>query len=213
MKSPFAPPNVQWSARRVSRELYQVTVVHFQARFPSGCRYLDAMGFAPILHPTPAIHRRLVLIGNHLCRLFRDKPPAHFLKETSLLYDFFHAFHPLHGSPQSVDRDAERIVTVIQYLQNNLAQPATLEDLARLVFVSPNHLSTLFRRHTGHSPIDYLIRLRMEEACRLLRGRRLQVREIADKAGYADTAYFSRHFRQHIGIPPSKYRNKHSMLM
>ena len=84
----------------------------------------------------------------------------------------------------------------------------TIERLAANACMSKINFSVRFKQQVGISPIDYLIRLRMQNACVLLRETNQKIREIADKVGYADEFYFSRIFAKVIGCPPSKWREE-----
>ncbi len=109
----FCPPEVSWSARRVSKRLIKLTVIHFQARFPGGRRYLDALGFDPVLRPGRATWQQLTTISEQLCDLYAHKPDGHAIREAALMYAFFHAFYHLRGKPAAVDRDGQRVLAVI----------------------------------------------------------------------------------------------------
>jgi AraC-like DNA-binding protein len=202
----FCPPDVTWSARRTSTRLVNLTVIHFQARFPGGRRYLDALGFEPVLRPGRATWHTMATIGEQLCDLYTHKPDGHAIREAALMYEFFHAFYHLRGTPTAVDRDGQRVLAVIEYLRNHARQRITLDTLGRVAKVSPNHLATIFRRYTGQSPIDFLIHLRLNDACRLLRSSDMPIQRIADTVGYDDAAYFSRLFQRHMGLSPRGYR-------
>lgn len=68
------------------------------------------------------------------------------------------------------------------------------------------HFCLLFRRQTGYSPIDFLIRQRIRQACRLLDGSQASVSAIASEVGFSDPYYFSRRFRNVMGVSPRDYR-------
>ena len=72
--------------------------------------------------------------------------------------------------------------------------------------MSVTHYSALFRRHGGFAPIDFLIRQRVQHACRLLDTTSLSVGEVAERTGYADPYYFTRCFRRVMGVAPRAYR-------
>jgi transcriptional regulator GlxA family with amidase domain len=91
-------------------------------------------------------------------------------------------------------------------MQAHLAQSIRLEELASLAAVSVPHYCTLFKRHTGFAPIDWLIRLRIQRACQLLDTTTETVAAIGRRAGFPDPYYFTRCFRRIIGHPPREYR-------
>lgn len=82
----------------------------------------------------------------------------------------------------------------------------SLQRLADLVYVHPNYLTQMFRKHTGYSCMQYLARLRMEKAKRLLNRPELKISEIAERVGYGNHLYFSSYFKKWIGKTPSDYK-------
>jgi transcriptional regulator GlxA family with amidase domain len=108
---------------------------------------------------------------------------------------------------QEID-SLRKVEQSIAYMQQNMGKPLQVATLAALVNVSPSHFFTLFKQHTGSSPIDYFIRLRMSHAGRLLKSTTARVKEIAAALGYDDQFYFSRLFKAIHNLPPSKYREQ-----
>jgi len=91
---------------------------------------------------------------------------------------------------------------VIGYLQQHYAESLMLDDLARIGCMSRRTLTREFRRAMGCSPIDYLIRLRINKAVELLRDGTASVTEVAFRVGFQDSNYFSRQFRAVKGCRP-----------
>ncbi|HEY3757516.1 MAG TPA: AraC family transcriptional regulator [Opitutaceae bacterium] len=100
----------------------------------------------------------------------------------------------------------ERVLGSIERLERDWHRPHRLSELATAAGVSVAHYSALFRRQAGFSPIDFLIRLRVRHACRLLDSTTLPVSEIARQVGYDDPYYFSRIFCRVMGAGPRAYR-------
>lgn len=94
----------------------------------------------------------------------------------------------------------------ISFMKNNLSSNVTLDQLAHEVSLTKNYLVFLFREKTGYTPIDFLIRLKIQEACQLLDLTELPISEIAAKLGYNDPLYLSRIFKKVTGETPSSYR-------
>jgi two-component system, response regulator YesN len=93
------------------------------------------------------------------------------------------------------------------YIDNNYAQKGlTLHDVAHKNHVSPNYLSYLFKKITGHNLWEYVIRLRMEESKRLILKTDLRRYEIAERVGYESPEHFSKIFKKYYGISPSEVK-------
>ena len=109
----------------------------------------------------------------------------------------------------SCDDDAHmhEIGRVIALMAERRNEEFTLPFLADKACMSVNTFLKVFRRMTGHSPIDYLISLRIEAAKRLLAGSRKSVGEIAGECGFIDSNYFSRCFRKNAGFSPREFRS------
>ncbi|MFW6598072.1 AraC family transcriptional regulator [Propionibacteriaceae bacterium Y2011] len=93
-----------------------------------------------------------------------------------------------------------------RWVTEHLAEPITVTDLAAVAGWSPAHLHRLMRRELGVAPMQFVTRLRMERAERLLLDTRLAVAEVARLVGFEDPLHFSRRFRQLTGRPPSAGR-------
>ncbi len=93
-----------------------------------------------------------------------------------------------------------------KYIDENYAQPITLEDISREINVSPQYFSKLFKEETGKNFIDYLTGIRMEVAKELLSQGDLSIKEIGYRIGYNDPNYFSRIFKKTVGVTPTEYR-------
>lgn len=122
------------------------------------------------------------------------------LNVKSLFYQFIHqVLKELHRKETEV-KQTSVAVQVITYIQEYYAEPITLDSLAEVFNFSAYHLSSLFKEHTGMSPIDYLIRFRLELATELLMTTDASVGEISASVGYKDVYYFSRIFKKRKGV-------------
>lgn len=94
-----------------------------------------------------------------------------------------------------------------QYLDEHFAEPIALNQLARLLNVSPFYLSHVFSRESDFSLFTYLTNLRMQRARALLQAGQANVTEAAHAVGYEDEGYFSKVFRKYFGVAPRDVRN------
>lgn len=100
---------------------------------------------------------------------------------------------------------------IISYIEEHYKEQITLEDLAKLVFISKGHLSHIFRAQMGEAPIRYLIRKRIEEARKLLVETDLTIGEVAIEVGYDNPVYFSQIFSKETGLSPMQYRRREKL--
>jgi AraC family transcriptional regulator len=101
---------------------------------------------------------------------------------------------------------ASRMKWLDDYIEANLSQRITLEDLATQAGLSPFYFTRIFKATSGFAPYQYVLHKRIEFARRCLHGDNSSVEEIAFAAGFGDAAQFARHFRKICGETPSAYR-------
>ncbi len=101
-----------------------------------------------------------------------------------------------------------RIGNVIGALENDFSKDWKLEELVEIAHMSRSTLMRIFRKATGQSPIEYLVRLRIQEAMTLLRNTDMNITEIAMEIGFNDSNYFTRQFRKTNEISPTAYRKQ-----
>ncbi|HEY0109217.1 MAG TPA: AraC family transcriptional regulator [Fibrella sp.] len=94
----------------------------------------------------------------------------------------------------------------IQFMQDNLANPVTLDNIAQAANLSVSFFSRKFKQDTGYAPIEYFNHLRVQKACQLLHFSDLRINEVASQLGIDDPFYFSRLFKNQMGISPVEYR-------
>ena len=96
----------------------------------------------------------------------------------------------------------------IRHMQRSYAQSIGIADIAAMLQVSASHLSRVFLRETGSRPVEYLTRLRLEEAVRLLNTTQLSIDAISRRCGFGDGNYFIKVFRAHMGLSPRAFRQQ-----
>ncbi|MFJ5715829.1 response regulator [Neobacillus sp. NPDC093127] len=98
------------------------------------------------------------------------------------------------------------IEQVIEYIKTKLPGDITLTDAAAAVHLNPCYLSQLFKQQMNQTFLDYVLKLRMDEAERLLAHTSLRISEIAYRLGYLDLSYFSNSFKRIKRKTPSEFR-------
>lgn len=105
-------------------------------------------------------------------------------------------------------RHANIIHRCIQYVGTNYGGKITLEQVARMVYLSPPYLSRIFKKETGITFNEHLNSVRISKAKELLRHPDLRLTDIALLVGYEDQSYFTKVFKRLAGSSPSQYRNQ-----
>ncbi|MFC4600862.1 helix-turn-helix transcriptional regulator [Cohnella hongkongensis] len=105
--------------------------------------------------------------------------------------------------PSRARSHAERIA---EWLDGRYKQPFRLEQLASGLHLSPYHISRVFKKATGMTPSEYLMRRRVREACILLGNTSLSIQEIASELGGLSASYFCEMFKKAKGVSPDQYR-------
>jgi len=98
-----------------------------------------------------------------------------------------------------------------KYIQAHLQHPVNLTEVSQETHVTPQYLSKLFREKSGETFIEYITKLRIEEAKRLLAEPGVKVYEVAGRVGYSHWKHFSRVFKQYTGYGPADYKNRISV--
>ena len=91
-------------------------------------------------------------------------------------------------------------------MNEHYAEALTLSQISEKFFISASHLSHVFKRETGLSPIQYMMQRRIGEAQSLLVETSLTIQEIDERLGFTDSAHFSKMFKKCVGVTPKEYR-------
>lgn len=101
--------------------------------------------------------------------------------------------------------DSQTYQKILSYLEKRLYEHITIEDICRENLIGRSQLQKLFREHSNSGVINYFSKMKIEEAKQLIRERRLNFSQIAEKLGYTSVHYFSRQFKKITGMSPSEY--------
>ena len=121
-----------------------------------------------------------------------------------------HVLNEIHEMGASVQRKrgsmTKKLMIVKKYVNDHYTEHIELDDVAKLVYLSPAYLGKLFKQKTGMCFSDYVLQVRMDAAKEMLRDMEYNISEIAVKLGYREARYFSKFFKKYTGVNPSDYR-------
>ncbi|MCM2370417.1 helix-turn-helix domain-containing protein [Aporhodopirellula aestuarii] len=101
------------------------------------------------------------------------------------------------------------VADAIAHIEIHYAEPITLDHLIQISNMSRRNFLRTFETAMEDSPIQYLIRLRIRKACEQLRVSKKSITEIAMDVGFSDSNYFSRKFRDIVGVSPRDYKRRY----
>ncbi len=104
-----------------------------------------------------------------------------------------------------------RLQLMMQYLHQNYARDISLDELAGYAGVSKSTVLNLFHRYLHSTPINYLIKYRLNEAALLLSKTEKKIATVSKEAGFHNVDYFCRLFKKYYHLTPTEYRKKKAL--
>jgi AraC family transcriptional regulator len=98
----------------------------------------------------------------------------------------------------------EKLVRVVEYIQDQLNADLTVSGIAQAVSMSPDHFTKLFKSSTGQTPHEYVVEARVRKAKELLTTGKFTISEAAFHVGFVDQSHLTRHFKRVFGLPPKR---------
>ena len=149
-------------------------------------------------------------IGTLFKKLFSTwvgKNEGYFFQSLSLLYSIFAQLQNDYYVPKA---HYTKIKPALSYIHEHfLREEITVDTLASMCDMKVSYFHRLFKEKYGVSPKKYIIGLKINHACELLRLERYTVTQIADLCNFSDIYFFSRQFKEYMGITPTQFINKY----
>lgn len=135
------------------------------------------------------------------------KNDGYYFECISLIYKIFAELQKKNYIP---DNQFLAIKPAIDYVENHfLDKKITAEELTSCCTISYPYIKKLFVKKFGMPPIKYSIQLKINYACDLLKSDLYTISQIAEMCGYKDIYFFSRQFKEYMGISPTDFMNKY----
>ena len=182
----------------------------YQALFHVEPRLRDYGGFRSRLRVT---EEELAEVAGQIARLQQElkrRDPGYRFQACAHLMSLIGFVSRCYSrSDRHIDRPLLRMGEVLSHIDRHYRERITLRQLVRVAKMSESTLMRTFRRVLGRSPIEHVIRIRVVKAAELLRQGDMRVTEAAFACGFSDSNYFSRQFRQVMGVSPRDYRTRY----
>ena len=168
--------------------------------------------FDPIGELALGFHRRLTRLS-YLRETLTRSVINHLESNTESAVTFLEAAlceiesqeHLLDGAGAENER-MEEIEDVCRRIYEHPNEAFRVDEMAKSFGLSSDHFTRLFKSQKGISPREYVLRARIEAAQDLLRSSNHSIGRIADILGYSDVYFFSRQFKERVGVSPSAFR-------
>lgn len=143
-----------------------------------------------------------------LYKISVDNEMDNFFEASAYSYKFMMHLHDTLRKSLCSHRSNNSVQTCMDIIHANYRAQLTLNQLADLCNMSPSYLSKIFKETFQITPINYLIKYRIEIASNMLLHDNLRIEDIAVQTGFNNANYFSRMFKQIMGVSPKDYRKE-----
>ena len=135
------------------------------------------------------------------------KNEGYYFECISLLYKIFAEMQKESYIPE---KQYKAIKPAIDYIgENFLKNKITIAELTETCGISESYLNKLFIKKFGISPLKYIIQMKINYACDLLKSEEYSISQIAESCGYGNVYFFSRQFKEYVGISPTEFFKKY----
>jgi AraC family transcriptional regulator, arabinose operon regulatory protein len=157
--------------------------------------------------PETDLHQRLL---KHAASLYQSSDPPAITQATLHARGVLCAMagastQPILSGREKAHHDA--IWSAVRHIRENPADLFSIDALAARQGYSSDHFSRLFKQIVGQSPKEFCIHTRLQRAQTLLRESAMSIQEVASALGYSDMFFFSKQFKTHTGLSPSRWRH------
>ena len=141
------------------------------------------------------------------------EPDSEFLVRLLVLETFVHISRALKLEWENSMKDKtpklrELMKISVNYINSNYENDLSLADIANFIYLSPSYFAKVFKKETGISPINYLLKVRTDKAREILSSTDLQIGEVAMLVGFSSHQRFNEIFKKNTGMTPTDHRKR-----
>lgn len=127
---------------------------------------------------------------------------------SGLVYEYILSLSRLmdNGFDSEKSRRLSMLLPVLQYINDNFRSDFSMTELSEMIGITPQHFCRIFKKTMNMRPHEYITKMRIDEAKRLLCDTEINVSEAALRSGFCDAGYFSTVFKKHVGVSPEQFR-------
>lgn len=186
-------------------ELESESLIHFFMHFNLGVPFDNVFPGIFKIKMSSSLKSKLEYITNQLKNNNDTFKMTSSLKIQSFIMDVLSNIGPELWKSFNID---PRILNVIRYIENNLAEKNENKTLAEVIHMAPNSFSRLFRENMGITPHQFLQKRKVAYACELFEHSDKTIEEMATLLGFSDRYHFTRVFTSVTGVSPGLYKSR-----
>lgn len=134
----------------------------------------------------------------------------HLLEQATLLEVIRIYFRERLIDPEPLDKKESIVYNFIYSLHQNFKEKRSVTFYATEAGLSVGYFTSVVRKKTGRTPLDWIIQITIEQAKLLLERSKKSVKEVASELNFPEQFTFRKYFKQHVGMPPKEYRRQFS---
>lgn len=128
--------------------------------------------------------------------------------QKAILYELFYKIIKLQLSLEVTGKNEIKIAEAVGYINRNIARKISLLELCEITNYSEPHLRRLFYEKFSLSPLNYIMKIRIEKAKEIIAIEDLPVSAVASLCGFDNPSYFIKQFKKQVGVTPKEYKAK-----
>lgn len=190
-----------------SRENYDFTRQHkFQLNYEN-----KLLNTIPQMHVTKNYTYYLNLFENIFRNFINPKDGSELIIKSTIIQLLYNLYIESKKDISVSDNDP-MVKMTLNYIENNVANKILIEDLAKNVSLSTSYFHYQFKEKMGISPLQYIHKVRIDHAKKLLTTSNMPIWQIALQCGFDNIPYFSFLFKKAVKISPNSYRSKYKYM-
>jgi len=199
--------NIVYDQKKLSLPIldgYSLPMFHYF--FPVNKHPADHDPVKPVMTLNEQELKDVSAMIRHMESELKNFLPGNFFLSLALFMEIIVMLSRHNNNMTAEHRFRFQIGEVINYMNNHLKNSIEVDDIVVISRMSRRNLFRKFRQSTGYTPIEYLLRIRMQKAVELLLRSNLTINEIATECGFCDSNYLCRMFKQHFNTSPRRFR-------
>jgi AraC-like DNA-binding protein len=217
-----------WVAEKEPRVLTDRTLEMVFLQFSSNILFPQLLAlpeFKNVKRSLELSERGIQIVGQTLNEVSEIMLQLPYLKSFDRMNYFFRMMDIIGKSDSNISLASEeymrkrfttgnrRIAQLHDYLMNHYREEIDLAKLADLVHMAEGSLCRFFKQHVGTSIFEYLNRIKVDFACKLLMDPELGILDVCFDSGFNNLSHFNKQFRKNTGVTPSEYRKRFKDLV